>query len=266
MADSQPTDFFADPPAGSPLGAESWETPGVADAATDPSAAGNAEGAPLPDAPDEEAAPDAGDDGEGEETPIDWQARAEAAEQRAGDLAQRQAQYDAAQQAALYRQAQEAFDANWQEHVAYAEENLSATEAARYLSQVRDAHVAALRQYYEGAVQTVMRVAMGPGYAEHLIAEHGLAPEDRALLGNDPQQMPVIAAALAARDRRTQTQIDQTKRDLRNVKRGQQARRLVASGATLAGGPGQRAPVVDPRSLSPMEHLKALLAGQIREG
>lgn len=261
MAD-QTVDFFADRPTPE-LG-----VPGLSTAVADPSAAENDEGVPtFLDALDADATPgeieDQSEDDAPEVDETDWQARATAAEQHIQQFAQVQ---QAQQQQAMYQQALEAFEQEAQQHEAWAEENLGAQEAVQYLRQYRQGREHRMRTYFEQAMQTVIHNVGSASYADHVIQHFGLDPEDKVLLGEDPQQMAARAEQLQARDKRFQEKFGQTDRDIKNLKRGQQAQRLVRSGATRSGGGGQRAPIVNPSQLPPEQQLMGLLSGRIQDG
>jgi hypothetical protein len=257
MAD-QTVDFFADRPTPE-LG-----VPGLSTAVADPSAAENDEGVPtFLDALGADATPEETDDQTEEVDETDWQARAAAAEGAIQQFAQVQ---QAQQQQAMYQQALQAFEEEARQHEAWAEENLGAQEAVQYLSQYRQGREHRMRTYFEQAMQTVINNVGSASYADHVIQHFGLDPEDKVLLGEDPQQMAARAEQLQMRDRRFQEKFGQTDRDIKNLKRGQQASRLVRSGATRSGGGGQRAPIANPSQLPPEQQLMGLLSGRIQDG
>lgn len=259
MAD-QTVDFFADSPA-------RYEgIVGPSTAVAEPSAAENDEGVPtFLDALDAAATPEENEDQDESEAvdETDWKARAEQAEGAITQLAQTQ---QAQQQQAMYQEALQAFEAEAQQHEAWAEENLGAAEAVQYLRQYRQGREQRMRTYFEQAMQSVITNVGRASYADHVIQHYGLDPSDKVLLGDDPQQMEAKARQLWTRDQKFQEKFGQTDRQITNLRRGQQAQRLVASGATRAGGGGQRSPIVNPSQLSPEQQLKGLLSGRIADG
>lgn len=196
-----------------------------------------------------------------EQPQADWQAEKAQYEEQLRTERTRNQGYENQRQQALFQQAAQAFEQEWKREVEVAR-TLDYDQAVAHLDKVRQQREAQLLHVGQQAVQ---RTTIG-GYTDHVLREFNLSPEDKAFLGDDPTKFIERAQALKARDDRL-TQLSQsTDKQIKNLRRGQQAQQLIASGATRAGGSGQRAPVTNPGELPLNQQLQALLSGRVKDG
>ena len=259
MADEQPVDFFADPPQDA--------------APPDPAAGDDPEGAPVPevsdappdaDAPAEDGeAPAAGDEPPDQSEDIDTLRARLADIQRERDDAKRVAdEARSTQERAIFEAAQIAWEREERDMLARTEEmNYGDALAER-------------TRFYQGRVEQTMAWAQNAiqqanvePFAANVIAHYGLRPADRARLGNNPQQFTGIAEAIKAERDANASEFSELKKRLQQLERGQQAGRVVGSGANRIGGT-RASPSAAPLPDGEVEGLAYLLrqAGQYPRG
>ena len=98
-------------------------------------------------------------------------------------------------------------------------------------------------------------------YADKLITDYGLKPEDRMFLGNDPNTMEAAAKRIADDRKATQDEIARIRGEVEQFSGQQYVASRIAQGAHTGGGGGGRQPVVDPNSLSEIDQLRDALRG-----
>lgn len=204
-------------------------------------------------APEFEAMPP---EGEQQETPDyaavaeDAQRRAEEAERRAEAVEQQLQARAQREQQMLYQQAQQAWRAKESELVQKIQDYDEPTKIAimqEFYNQ-RD-------QQKDQQYQQVLQFVTAQAFAENIMRDYGLSPEDRVLLGQDPNAMPHIAARIKAERDRYNGLIAQQEKS----RRAQQALQTVNNGINQIGGVGARpAPIPDGIEKGTKEHLRAL--------
>ncbi len=195
-------------------------------------------------------------EGEQQETPDyaaiaeDAQRRAEEAERRAEAAAQQAQAMQAQQQQVLYAQAQQA----WRQKEAQLAESIQDYDQQtqiKIMQEFYNQRDAQKDQQYQQVLQFVTAQA----YAEKIMQDHGLSPEDRILLGQDPNAMPHIAARIKAERDRYNGLIEQQERS----RRANQALQTVNNGINQIGGVNARpAPIPDNIEKGTLAHLKAI--------
>lgn len=202
------------------------------------------EGAPaFSDAPDVEDAPD-----QQAEPEIDWQADATRWQQEAAAERQRREALEIQQQQILAQAGQAAWDQ--EEH-----RNLNHANTLDY-----ESGMAHMRNFYKGRENTILQQAQQTThafalnkFADEVIDYWGLGPSDRVRLGADPNQMNGIAESIQTERHQTSSEIEQLRKELKQLKRGQNAERARndpayrQGGTRPAGAPGGP---VDPNDLS----------------
>lgn len=98
-------------------------------------------------------------------------------------------------------------------------------------------------------------------YADKLIGDYGLSPDDRILLGNDPDRMDSIARRLSDDRRRTADEIKAMKDQIEQFSGQQYVAQRAAQGAYVSGGDTGRPPAIDPSKLSEIDELRFALRG-----
>ena len=206
--------------------------------------------AAAPDAPVVDAAPLESDAPNWEAIVAQERAQRQALEAQLTPLQQQVQQLSQFQQQAMLAQAQAAFQREEQEL-------LQRIEGLDDETQRR-----AMQEFYRQqstrevqALQQMARTIAINGFADKLISENGLTPEDRVLLGDNPDTMPMIASALAQQ----RQQVAQLRTELERQRAAERAMQFVGNPATRsAGGQGAVAPQAnyEPGSLA---HMKAAL-------
>jgi hypothetical protein len=180
-------------------------------------------------------------------------AEKEQARREAEELRQYRAQFEQARQQMAFQQAAQA----WEQRKQQLKQQLEP-----YDTETREQFITA---FYESQMQQMAQAAqqqnmmlMANGWADQVLREHGLAPEDRMLLGEDPNQYQARAQRIAE-DRRQHNELLE---NIQRQQRAQQAQQRVEAGVNRIGGVGGRpAPVGDNIERGSRDHLRALLTG-----
>lgn len=153
-------------------------------------------------------------------------------------------------QQVLYQQAQQAWKQREQQLIAQTSDYDSDTRLA-VLQEFYNQQINQVAQAGQQAVQMVSVHA----WADQVIRENGLKPEDRIMLGNDPNQMQAIAARLKAE----RDEYANLRKQVERGSRAQQAQQHIENGINRIGGVGGRPAPVEPtyQKGSP-EHLREL--------
>lgn len=180
---------------------------------------------------------------------------AEVAQQRAQN-AERQAQHLSQRQAVSEQQ--QAFN-DFEALRARAREEASQMGFDDALAHMENFERRATESLMGSSHQMFTQFASGV-FAENIMRDYGLPPEDRILLGNDPNIMPQIAERLKAnRDAIEQRQAGMEERIEQQA--GQQyVQQRIEQGAYAGGGDAGRQPAVDPSKLSEVEGLRYALS------
>lgn len=193
-----------------------------------------------------------------EETP-DWAAIAaqERAEKEAlaaqfQSTQQKVSQLEQFQQQAMLAQSQAAFQQEERDFF----QRIEGLDQESYNRATRDFYAQQNEQRMAAMQDVTRRVAVN-GYADMLIRELGLTPDDRVLLGDNPDLMPMIAGNLSQQRQQTA----ELRSELERRKAADQARQFVGNPATRSSG-GQGA-IASTANYEPgsLEHMKAALAG-----
>jgi hypothetical protein len=177
------------------------------------------------------------------------QARQQAEQREAAAQQQAQALHQQQQQV-LYAQAQQAWN------------NREAELVNKIQDYDQNTQMQIMREFYkqrdqekDQQFQQVLQFVTAQSWAEKVMQENGLTPEDRILLGQDPNAMPQIAARIKAERDQHRKLVEQIERD----RRAMQAQQSVQAGVNRIGGVGGR-PVQSQTEyeLGSPEHLRAL--------
>lgn len=98
-------------------------------------------------------------------------------------------------------------------------------------------------------------------YADKLITDYELEPEDRILLGTNPDLMESAAKRLSDNRKRQRDEIAQIRGEVEQFSGQQYVQQRIAQGAYTSGGSTGRQPVVDPSQLSEIDQLRDALRG-----
>lgn len=219
-------------------------------AAYDPTAAEMHEGAPaFSDAPDGQDAPE-----QEPEEQVDYRALYEQSQQETAQ----ERQLREAREAELQRLAFQASQYAWQQEV---EEHKKRTANLDY-EEARKAD----ESFYRNREQQVMNWAQQAtaatyinAHAEKVIAYWGLNPEDRAMLGGDPNRMNDIAQSIATQRQQYRSELQETKKELKQLRNQIAANAALQNPAYRQGG--GRPPVATPPNVDKgsIDHLGFLL-------
>lgn len=222
--------------------------------------------APQDQGPSNEAAPfdgamDVGTEQEsGEEAaPLDDQLRRyeeELAQERARAerLEARQAELDQREREIKQRQARE----QWEQLQKRAEQHASTLGFDEAMDFMRDFY----RQQNDATLQAAQEMTQqvyAQQYRAHVIEQYGLSQDDAALLGNDPYRFDEVAKSLKNRTSSTSKEIEALRKELDQLRRGQQAQKRIQSGVDRTGGIGGQPLPNDLSQLSEKDHLRALM-------
>jgi hypothetical protein len=180
--------------------------------------------------------------------------RATMAEESARAIAQQAEYLQQQQQQQAYAQAQQA----WKQKT---EQVWRETES--WDPEQRDA---ALRAYYEqqiaevaNAGQTAIAMVMAQGWSDRVMQQYGLEEKDRMLLGNNPNQMPIIAARIAEERQNHKQVLERMDKERRAL----EAQRIMGNGVNRIGGrQGGAAQANEKYEKGSIDHLKALYFGE----
>lgn len=203
---------------------------------------------PAAYAPDAEAAPSPADTPNWEQIAQEAQARAASLEQQFAPLQQQVQQLSQFQQQAMLERTQAAFAQDEQRLLQDVE------NGTRNAQDLRDLY-SKKSQWEAQQLQDLAKTIAVNGYKDKLVYELGLTQDDRLLLGDNPELMPVIASRIQADREQAAT----LRAELDRQRAAQQAVNFVGNPATRSsGGQGGGAPqpTYEPGSL---EHMKARL-------
>lgn len=222
------------------------------DAAFDPSAAEQYEGAPAASAaPDDDSAPPQ------DETPqVDWQAEIAAREARAAAAEQRAQQLEAERQQLMFQASQQAWEQERQQAHAHAA-TLDYEPAQQYLAQF---YADRERRLMGWAQQATAAVWINQ-HADDVMRRYGLGPEDRIRLGSDPQQMEANAQWIVNERTRNTAEVDGLRKELTALKRQMAAQGALGNPAYRTGGTRPNGTPPTELPAGSLEKLAAILNG-----
>lgn len=166
---------------------------------------------------------------------------------------QQQAAWRQQQEQLAFQQAQAAFEARKQQL-----KQATRDYDPEMREQILEAFYQEQLQQSNRAAQQAVQYVTAQAWANNVIQQYGLRDDDRMLLGNDPNQMPVIAARIAEERKQHQQLLEQIERE----RRAKQAQSTVEAQVNRIGGVGGRpAPSNDNIEKGTPQHLRALLAG-----
>jgi len=213
--------------------------------------------ASLPGVAAEQFAPEPGGEPSQEETP-DYAAMLEAERARSNALEreveqrrQQEAAWEQQRQQMAFQQAQAAFNAR-EEQLRQQTQGFDPEMRDQVMGQFYREQLGQMQQAAQQAIQAVA----AQSFADRVLRDHGLTPDDRILLGNDPNQMTAIAARIQAERDQHKKLIDQIERD----RRARQAQQTIQSGVNLIGGVNARPVVQADYEKGSLDHLRALMA------
>lgn len=151
---------------------------------------------------------------------------------------------DRREQLRLMREAKAAWDAEEAQVLDWAKKQPNQANA---LQQVQAFYNKKLSDVTNMSQQIIQQAYAGQ-YIDQVASQSGLDAEDKALLAAvDPKFAPQLAKALAAKNKKVATELEQIKADVKNLTRGRQANRRALTGQDnpSTGRPaGRRAPTI----------------------
>ena len=185
---------------------------------------------------------------EGDEEEVDYKAvlaerEAELARVREENQVTRD-EADRKEQLRLMREAKAAWDAEEAQVLEWAKKQPNQANA---LQQVQAFYNKKLSDVTNMSQQIIQQAYAGQ-YIDQVASQSGLDAEDKALLSAvDPKFAPQLAKALAAKNKKVASELEQIKAELKNLTRGRQANRRALTGQDTpsSGRPtGRRAPTI----------------------
>lgn len=183
-------------------------------------------------------------------------AAAEQANRQAAETARQAEYYRNRDQQYAAQQAQQEWEGRRQQAMAHAA-TLSFDDALAYMSDFERQSTAAL---VDQSKTMFTNFAAGV-YADNLIRDFGLKPEDRDLLGNDPYRMDVIAKRLSDERKAHADEMKAIREQVEQYGGQQYITKRMEQGAYVSGGGTGRQPAIDPSTLSEVEELRYALRG-----
>ncbi len=217
----------------------------------DPSTAEMHEGVPaFSDALDGENAPQ----GEAPEEQVDYRALYESAQQETAQERSARQQLEAQQQQLMFQASQAAWEQERQNAHAHAN-TLDYEQAQQHLANFYQQREQRLMGWAQQATQAVWINQ----HADQVIRQHGLSPDDRARLGNDPQQFAAVAQSISSERQRYTSELQDTKAQLKKMQQQLAANGALSNPAYRQGGARPNGAV--PNQLVPgsVEKLAAIL-------